>query len=199
MRPLVFIATLLFVACHEKGSSGKFQVTKFIPDSTKSYYAKQFYEDYTRTRTIERLLDLATISDGSEKTELRLWNLSSSSDPQSIFILRKNRSDEWTLRVIRYYASSRDSVTSEIKMDFRNDAIAMLNVEQFWNVNSQSEMINGDSFGCMDGSTVLLELSDPSRYKYMLFRCPEIHVAKDSAFYYVSKLSADLRGLVKEE
>lgn len=83
-------------------------------------------------------------------------------------------------------------------MTFPNDLIARLNIDKFWTLNSQSEMYNGDSFGCMDGNTVLLELSDASTYKYILFRCPEIHAARDSAFYNVAKLSGDLSALAKE-
>lgn len=198
MKNLFFIVILFFFSCKERVKQKSVQIRKYIPDSTSGFYAKQFYEDYKRTRKIERSLKLLPTSDGSRQLELRFWNLSSY-DPQSIYILKIFKPNESSLRAIKYHSSPSDSIVSEINMDFILDIKSMLNVDRIWTLTSQSEMINGDSLGCLDGNTILMELSDASRYKYFAFRCPEIHLTKDSAFYYVNKLGAGLRSLAKEE
>jgi hypothetical protein len=197
MRPLLLIIIFFYAACHSGQDTKLSQIKKFIPDSTNSFYAREFYKDYKRTRQIEALFNLPDISDGTKNFELRFWSLSSFYDPQSIYILIKNKSD-WNLKVIKYNSSSKDSITAETNMTFRDDFISKLNLERYWSLPSQSEMKNGDSFGCTDGNTILLELSDFSRYKYIGVRCPEMHVSKDSTFYWVNSLNKDLRSLAKE-
>ena len=57
-----------------------------------------------------------------------------------------------------------------------------LNIEKMWTIPSQSEMKNGQAFGCNDGHAILIELSDKNRYKYSLYMCPDLQSTKDSTF-----------------
>lgn len=198
MKFLLYLGVFYWIACSNRPKEENFQISKLLPDSSNSFYAKQFHRDYLDTRRIQNLFTLNDISNGTDKIELRLWNISSTYDPQSIYILKQSKHDEWNLRVINYYRSLKDSITQETNMAFRGGLIDSLNLDKYWALPSQSEIKNGDDYGCMDGNTVLLELSDKRRYKYIVFRCPELHVNKDSAFYLINILHEGLRSLAKE-
>jgi hypothetical protein len=138
------------------------------------------------------------MSNGTQNIEFRFWDLSSFYNPQTVFLLYNDPSNKWALRVIKYLVSNRDSVISDNSKSVKDTLIQNLNLKQYWQLPSQSELSNGDNFGCVDGNTILLEMSDSIRYKYILFRCPDIHAAKDSAFYWINQLGSRLRNIETE-
>jgi hypothetical protein len=70
-----------------------------------------------------------------------------------------------------------------------------LQFERYRLMPSQSDMPNGDSFGCMDGGSVLIELADTQSYTLKWYRCPRMHKASDSTFLLAAELIAFFEAL----
>lgn len=185
MRSILLSTIFFFAACKSTPYS-HLHIEKIIPDSVGSYYAEQFHKDYLLSRKIVDSFKLQNISNGTKNQQVWFWDMSSSYDPQTIYILHRKSSDGWHLKVIKYYAFQKDSITSDVTKTINSNLFDTLNVDRFWKLPSQSQLKNGDKYGCVDGNTVLIEMADSTRYKYIFFRCPDIHADKDTAFYLVN-------------
>jgi len=187
MRLFFLLAIYLLGACNSfKKDHSHFK--KIIPDSTGGFYSKQFHNDYLSTRQVVDSLKLQDITNGVNNEQIWFWNLSSAYDPQTIYILQRNSTTNWNLRFLQYDANSKKAIVDRSK-SLNGTFFDSLKFKHLWDLPSQSELKDGDRYGCLDGNTVLIEIADSTRYKYIAYRCPGIHVNKDSAFYYVNEIS----------
>ena len=152
-------------------------------------------EAYILTRRFETKLGLQTLSNGAASIEIRVWNLSSYYDPQVLFILKNDSSKHWCLRTISFYQNKNDSIYADFTRIIRHGVIDSIGLNRYWTLASQSDLKEGDSFGCMDGSDLFIELADPTKYRFMWYRCPDLHIKKDSTFLLAYELGSRLDGL----
>jgi hypothetical protein len=75
-----------------------------------------------------------------------------------------------------------DSIDTDKTILVGHDLTDSMNLSNFWNLGSQSDLKDGDSYGCLDGVDVFMEIADPARYRFMWYRCPDLNKHKDSAF-----------------
>jgi hypothetical protein len=150
---------------------------------------------YISTRRFETRLGLKTLSNGTTTTEIRVWTLSSFYDPKVIFILKNDSSTLWHLRTISFFQNKNDSIYADFTRLIPHSAIDSIKLNRYWILASQSDLKAGDSFGCMDGADLFIELADSTRYRFMWYRCPDINLKRDSAFLLAYELGSRLDGL----
>jgi hypothetical protein len=165
-----------------------------VPDTSKSWAGQATKQALQNVRTAETRFRLVPLRNGSSGLELRVWTLASSYDPQTLHIINfpQNRAGEH--RTISYSFRD-DSVWSDMRHVLLQPQLADLDIPSLWNLKSQSDLKSGDSFGCMDGSDLFIELADSARHKFMWYRCPNINKNKDSVFAKAFSLGVQLHRL----
>ena len=146
-------------------------------------------ETFIWTRTLQARLQLDSLEWGTKGKEIRVWHLSGSYDPQVVQIIRQSFNGDCSLRIISFNHSKGDSIEEDIKRKLRPGLLDSARIVRFWTLPSQSEMANGDTYGCLDGSDLFIELSTSERYKILWYRCPYINKDKNSAFQSASDLT----------
>jgi hypothetical protein len=197
MKTFIIIALFIISSC---GSRPVEQVgfRRILPDTSKSWTGRMTRDVFQQTRILESKLDLPTLAKGIKNDELRIWNLSGSYDPQVVQILYRLNEDQWVLRAISFYHSKDDSITVDSKRLISSDRMDSFDFNQFLNLPSQSDLKAGHSYGCMDGGDVFIEIADSIRYRFMWYKCPDIHKNKDSVFLLVNQLTEKINYLVEE-
>jgi hypothetical protein len=198
MRTLIILGSLFFASCGSDSGDTTFRFQRIIPDTTQSWAGQQTKESYRGINRLEGKLRLNTLSDGTANTEVRVWNFSSSYDPLVLFILRKDSSDGWHLRTISFYKAKGDSIYADYSRTISQSAVDSLNLNRYWTLASQSDLKAGDSYGCMDGGDVFVELASLAKYRFMWYRCPDINKDKDSVFLFANNLTNRLDALAVE-
>jgi hypothetical protein len=192
MKTLIILGICVLASCGRQSRGHDIKFESIFPDTSKTWAGQVTIGDFHLTRSIERRFYLQTLTYGTKNTELRIWRLSSSYDPQSLNILRKLSADQWSLRTVSFYRSKGDSIIADYTRAIKPAAIYMVNLEKYWTIPSQSDLPKGDSYGCMDGSNLLIELADSERFKLLWYRCPDINKAKDSVFLLAGELASRL-------
>jgi hypothetical protein len=146
----------------------------------------------------EKELELKSIIDGAANEEIRVWNLSGSYDPQDLFIVKADSLGKWTLQTISIFPSKRDNMYIEYSQLLRQSSVDSLKLNELWYIKSQSEVSNGDTYGCMDGVDVLIETANVLNYRLMWYRCPMINKGKDSVFRSIAELIDNLEAFASE-
>ena len=178
--------------------------TIHIPDSLGTFYSRQEYNDYKKLKTISAQLKLDSLENDTSSLEIRVWSLSSYFNPQSVRILKK-RNGKYLLSLITFYVAPQnwetgkiDSIRPELRVQISSSDIEKLKIDSIWKLPSQSEMSNGDSFGCVDGSDLLLEMSNKVKYKYSFYRCPYILRERDKVFETIDIFSNKIGALFRQ-
>jgi hypothetical protein len=148
-------------------------------------------EAFHQTRKLERELNVSSITNGIKGEEIRIWGLSGFYDPQSLTILSKTDTKGWNVRQLSFYHLKNDSISKDI-----TKLIQSFPLDNYWSLASQSDLANGDDYGCMDGGDVFIEMANASKYRFMWYRCPDINEKKDSTFYQVTELRRKVAGLL---
>ncbi|MFZ1801047.1 MAG: hypothetical protein WAU24_14360, partial [Chitinophagaceae bacterium] len=175
-------------------------VTSFqtnFPDTSKTWAGRETKQDINFTRNLENKIKLSTLSNGINNTEIRIWRLSGSYDPQYLNILRQSSTNNWSLRTIVYYRTKSDSIISDFTIPIRASYLDSLRLDRYWNMPSQSDLTDGDKYGCMDGSNVLIELANSKTYNLKWYRCPDINKSRDSVFLLASELTSRLNAIAE--
>jgi len=139
-------------------------------------------EAYRQTRSFEKSLKLENLINGSFQDEIRVWYLQSSHDKNVLFIAKIDSLKKWSLRTISFYKNKSDSIYADYSKTLRHSSADSLNFSKLWKIKSQSDLANGDTYGCMDGEDIFIELSERNKYRFLWYRCPEINKNKDSVF-----------------
>ena len=191
---LIFIFSLTIVACDSSSLQTKrvaFKTTH-IPDTTNNFFAKLYdYPNYQIKQELTKQLNLDTLENNKTKTEIRIWEIGSNFNPQTLFIVKKTDTICNIKKIIFYLNYNQEgrqikidsvSSTKSNEKSISQDEFNSLKTENIWHLNSQSEMTNGRSYGCLDGSVLLTELSNESSYKFLFHLCPYLHTTKDTTF-----------------
>jgi hypothetical protein len=198
MRVFLITGLFLLVSCGSKPGDTTLDFERHIPDTTKSWAGRMTKECYEETKRLEAKLGLHTLSDGTNTTEIRVWNFSGSYDPQVLFLLKNGSTKGWQLRTVSFYKTKGDSIYADYSRIIRQKAVDSLDLNRYWTLASQSDLKAGDTYGCMDGGDVLVELASPTKYRFMWYRCPDIHKEKDSVFLLANQLTNGLDALAVE-
>ncbi len=198
MRTLIILGVFFLSSCVINPNETVTEFKKLLPDTTKSWSGRMTRDNFHLTRQLEQKLNLASLLNGTKNQEIRVWNLSGSFDPQVLFILNEDNVDKWTLRTISFNLANGDSITADYTRLVRQDSIDSLNLSHFWGLGSQSDLKGGDSYGCLDGENVFMEIANSSWYRFMWYSCPDLNKHKDSVFFLVSKLVKNLDRLTEE-
>lgn len=172
--------------------------SRSIPDTSKTWVGQMTRDAYSQTRTFEKSLKIGTLIDGAANDEIRVWYLSSLYDPQVVFIAKADSLNKWTLRTISFYRTKSDSIYADYSRVLRHTFVDSLNLNKYWSLTSQSDLPNGDNYGCMDGEDILIEMSNRMKYRFMWYRCPEINKTKDTVFLAASNIANRLDALAVE-
>lgn len=198
MKMLKIIGSFLLTSCGGYPVEHAAKFRHILPDTSKSWAGRMTREEFYLTRNLERKLNLRSLTQGVTNTEVRIWNLSGSYDPQVINVLYRLNNEEWGLRTILFNRSKDDSIYTESRRRINSDRMDTFNFNQYWNLPSQSDLSAGDSYGCIDGGNVFMEIADSTRYRFMWYRCPAINKDKDSVFLLVNELPNKLHELFGE-
>jgi hypothetical protein len=198
MRDLLLIGLFFLAACGSQSADTKVSFERHIPDTTKSWAGQMTRESYHEAIRLENKLRLHTLSDGTNNTEIRVWNFSGSYDPQVLFILKNDSTNGWSLRTLSFYKTKSDSIYADYSRTIRQSAIDSLNLNRYWTLASQSDLKAGDSYGCMDGGDVFVELASSTKYRFMWYSCPDINKEKDLVFLLADQLTNKLDALAVE-
>jgi hypothetical protein len=193
MRILQILGLLFLASCGSRSSEPQSEFRQNLPDTSKSWAGQMTREAFLQTRKLERKLNMTSIINGINGEELRIWGLSGSYDPQSLTILSKADMQGWNVRQVSFYHSRNDSISKDF-----TTPIQSFPFDDYWNLASQSDLANGDDYGCMDGGDVFIEIANASKYRFMWYRCPDINEKKDSTFYQVTELRRKVAGLIGE-
>ena len=150
-------------------------------------------EAFHQTRKLEGKLNVRSLTSGIKGEEIRIWGLSGPYDPQSLTILSNSDSQGWNVRQVSFYHSKNDSISKDF-----TKPIQSFPIDDYWSLASQSDLANGDDYGCMDGGDVFIEIVNASKYRFMWYRCPDINEKKDSIFHKVAELRKKVDGLIGE-
>lgn len=198
MKTLKILGICLLASCSSQTSEPQKEFKRILPDTTQSWSGQMTKEAYHQTRSIEKKFSLESLLNGVKGKELRIWNLSGFYDPQVLLILSKSKTNNWNLRVLNFYQTKGDSIYSDYTRPIRSSSIDSLNLNRYWSLASQSDLKAGDTYGCMDGGEVFMEIADATKYRFMWYRCPDINKNRDSAFFIVTELKSKLRELTVE-
>ncbi|MCU0352030.1 MAG: hypothetical protein MUF43_14570 [Flavobacterium sp.] len=195
MRQLsIIIFSLTIIACNNPGLQTKKTIKKSvqIPDTTNNFFAKLYdYPNYQIKQELTRQLNLDTLENNKTNTEIRIWEIGSNYNPQTLFIIKK-KDTIYSIQKIIFYLNY-NQVDRQIKIDsisstrsnekfISQEQFNSLKTENIWHLNSQSQMTNGQNYGCKDGSVLLTELSNDTRYKFLFYLCPYFHIEHDTTF-----------------
>ena len=198
MKTLTILGLCFFVSCGSQPPEPQNAFKRILPDTARSWSGRMTAETYHQTRSIEKKFSLASLWNGIRGKELRIWNLSGSYDPQVLLILNKSETGNWNLRVVNFYQTKRDSIYSDYTRLIRSSSVDSLNLDRCWNFASQSDLKEGDNYGCLDGGDVFMEIADTTRYRFMWYKCPDINNKKDSAFFLANELSRKISELAMQ-
>jgi hypothetical protein len=193
MKTLQLLGLLILASCGNLKSEPQAEFRQIVPDTSKSWAGQMTREAFHQTRKLERKLNVRSITNGIKGEEIRIWGLSGSYDPQSLTILSNADTRGWNVRQVSFYYSKNDSISKDI-----TKPIQSFPIDDYWSLASQSDLANGDDYGCMDGGDVFIEISNASKYRFMWYRCPDINEKKDSTFYQVTELRRKVAGLIGE-
>jgi hypothetical protein len=188
-------AIILLPACKNNPSRDGGNFRAFYPDTSRTWAGQATGEDLRFVRILKREFGLPALTTGAQNSEIRVWRLESAFEPQTVHILRKLSSDSCELRTIKYARAGTDRLVSDNIMLIDGTVFDSLQFERYRLMPSQSDMPNGDSFGCMDGGSVLIELADTQSYTLKWYRCPRMHKASDSTFLLAAELIAFFEAL----
>lgn len=188
MRNLIIIALLTIASCVDAPVSKARHFIRNLPDTSATWSGKRTQQTFLITRQFEKKLKLNTLQDGLLGTEFRIWNFRSSIDPQGLTIIQSTTTQNWQLRQLTFNYRNPDSLISETNSTFKVTPADSLQLDKFWQLNSQSDLKNGDEFGCLDGNTIFVELADWNRYRFSWYNCPFINRDRDSIFQEVNEL-----------
>ena len=194
MRTLQLLGFLFLASCVNPVSEPKAKFRHILPDTSKSWAGQMTREAFHQTRKLECKLKVRTLAKGIKGEEIRIWELSGSYDPQSLTILSKAGTEGLNIRQVSFYNTKNDSISSDVTKPIENFLF-----DDYWNLASQSDLTNGDNFGCTDGGDVFIEMANDSKYRFMWYRCPDINEKKDSTFYHVIELRKKIAGLIAEK
>jgi hypothetical protein len=135
-------------------------------------------EAFHQTRKLEGRLNVRSLTSGIKGEEIRIWGLSGFYDPQSLTILSKAPGEGWNIRQVSIYRTSNDSISSDV-----TKLIVNFPFHDYWSLASQSDLKNGDDYGCMDGGDVFIEMANTKKYRFMWYRCPDINEKKIQCFF----------------
>lgn len=195
MRTLILLVLLFLASCCGQSVEKNTRFKRLLPDTTKTWSGQMTRDSYNSTRDFEEKLHLESVLNGTTSQEIRVWNLSGSYDPQVLFILKKDSADWWRLRTLAFRQTKADSIYFDHTRSIRSGSIDSLNLDRYWQLASQSDLKAGDSFGCLDGEDVFMEIADSVKYRFLWYRCPTINKLKDSAFFLASELTKKLKRL----
>lgn len=198
MKTFIPIFLFLFASCGSQSDQLKVEFNRILPDTSKTWAGRMTREAYLQTRTFEEILNLQKIINGTEQEEIRVWLFSSVYDQQVVFIAKPDSSNKWTLRTISFSRTKPDSIYADYTRVLRQSYVDSLQVNSVWQLTSQSNLTKGDSYGCLDGEDLLLEIANKKKYRLMWYRCPEINKAKDTAFFIASTLANRLDAFAVE-
>lgn len=188
----------MLASCHNQHDSAKVEFNRSIPDTSKTWAGRMTRYAYNQTRQFENSLKLQKLVDGTIQDEIRVWYLSGSYDPQVVFIVKTDSLNNWTLRIVSFYRTKSDSIYADDSRVLRQGSVDSLALHKYWKLTSQSDMLNGDSYGCRDGEDLFIEMSSKTKYQFMWYRCPEINKDKDTAFRFAAALANRLDALTIE-
>ena len=188
MRNLLFIVVLILTSCGDPPVSKARHFVRNLPDTSTSWSGKRTAETFLLTRQFEKKLKLNSLQDGMLGTEFRIWNFRSSVDPQGLTIIQSTTNKNWQLHKLTFNFRNPDSLISETKLAFKVTSADSLQLNKFWHLNSQSDLKNGDEFGCLDGNVIFIESADWNRYRFSWYNCPFINSDRDSIFQEVNEL-----------
>jgi hypothetical protein len=206
---ILIIFSLTLVACNNSNLQTQKAISRsvHIPDTTNNWYAKLFdYPNYVKKTEIVKQLNLENLEADTSNSEIRIWTIGSNYNPQTLISL-KDKNGIWTITRLNYYLSfdnaktKVDSISTKGKVEkaISIDEFNLLGTEQIWQLPSQSEMTNGGSFGCMDGYALLIEMNNKSKYKFLCYICPDLHVSKDTTFQTVVTFKQKIGELISKE
>lgn len=193
MKTLQILGLLLFVSCGNRSSKPQTEFRQILPDTSRTWAGRMTREAFHRTKQLELKLNVRSITNGIKGEEIRIWGLSGSYEPQSLTILSKADTQRWNARWVSFYHSKNDSISNDIAKSIQNFPF-----NDYWGLASQSDLVNGDEYGCIDGEDVFIEIANASRYRFMWYRCPDINEKKDSTFHRVTELQRKVAGLIGE-
>ena len=196
-KTFIIIGICVLTSCGSQSVDHSTSFEANFPDTSRTWAGRETRQDIHLTTNIESKVRLPTLSKGINNTEIRIWRLSGSYDPQYLDILRQLSTDNWSLRTIVFYRTKSDSIIADYTKPLRPGSIDSLHLDRYWNMPSQSDLTDGDKYGCMDGSNVLIELANSKTYKLKWYRCPDINKSKDSVFLLASELTSRLDALAK--
>ena len=198
MRLLIAIALFFLASCSNQRDIENVEFSRIIPDTSKTWAGRMTREAYIETRTFEKTLKFEKLIDGTKQEEIRVWYLSGSYDPQVVFIAKADSLNKWTLRTISFYHSKSDSIYADYSRVLRQTSVDSLNFNKYWQLTSQSDLPKGDTYGCMDGENIFIEMSNRMKYRFMWYRCPEINKDKETVFLAAATLANRLDALAVE-
>ena len=195
MKISLTVITFFLISCGDPPVSKAHQFQRNLPDTSKSWSGQKTAETFHVTRKFEHEIELFSLIDGPMQTEIRIWNLSASYDPQSLTILQQADSISWLLRRVNFFYKKPDSIVSDLSKKIPAQVIESLRVNRLWDLKSQSDLKNGDSFGCVDGSVKFIEIADFNRYRFSWYNCPFINKDRDSIFFEVLEFTEKIGAL----
>jgi hypothetical protein len=199
MKTLKIIGICVLTSCGNQSGDHELSFEKIFPDTSKSWAGQVTKQDFNLTRNIEQKFLLSTLINGNNNTEIRVWRLYSSFDPQFLNILQQSNSSQWSLRTIAFYRAKSDSIVADHTRQIPAGLLDSLNLDRIWNMPSQSELVEGDKYGCMDGNNILIEFANSKTYKLKWYRCPDINKLKDSVFLLASELTSRLDAIAENK
>jgi hypothetical protein len=198
MKPQFFILVFLVASCSNKRDTTQVQFIRITADTSETWVGRMTREAFYQVRTYGKSLGLEQLNDGTPKEEIRVWYLSVLGDQQVVFIAKEDSLNRWSLRTIIFYRSKSDSIYADYSRELRRSAVDSLSLNSYWELTSQSDLEKGDTYGCVGGEDLFIELSNRVKYKFVWYRCPEINRRKDSAFSLVAALVNRLDALAVE-
>jgi hypothetical protein len=196
---LSFAIGLIFLAsCREQNVTANVEFSRSIPDTSKTWAGRMTRDAYNQTRRFEETLKLAKLTDGTQRDEIRVWYLSGSYDPQVLFIAKADSLNRWTLRTVSFYRTKSDSIYADYSRFLRQSSVDSLHLNTCWQITSQSDLPQGDSYGCVDGEDLFIEIANQRKYRFMWYRCPDINKDKDTVFLAAANLANRLDAFAVE-
>jgi hypothetical protein len=198
MKLSIAIVLFFLASCSDQNETAKVEFSRSIPDTCKTWAGRMTRDAYNETRSFEKTLKLAKLIDGTQRDEIRVWYLSSSYDPQVLFIAKADSSNSWTLRTISFYRTKSDSIYADYSRVLRHSSVDSIHLNTYWQLTSQSELPQGDTYGCVDGEDLFIEMANQRKYRLMWYKCPEINKDKDTVFLTAANLANRLDAFAVE-
>jgi hypothetical protein len=198
MKLLFAIILIFFASCSDQNETANMQFSRSIPDTSKTWAGRMTRDAYNETRSFQKTLKLTKLIDGTERDEIRVWYLSGSYDPQVLLIAKADSLNRWTLRTISFYRAKSDSIYADYSRVLRQSSVDSLHLNKYWQLTSQSDLPQGDTYGCVDGEDLFIEMANRKKYRFMWYRCPDINKDKDTVFLAAANLANKLDAFAVE-